>query len=271
MKAAEYGVQTRTVAAFVATNSICQGQQVPIMWPLIFEKGHEVAFAHTSFKWANLASHNAGVTVVIVGISNSVGKARRLYSNDDCGRSIVKIAENINAYLVSGPNIIVNPISKRNDELAKMEWGNKPTDGGHLILSTNERQELLDNTSEASRFVRRYVGSQELINGSLRWCLWITDDELYDAKGIASISDRIERVREYRANSSSSDTRPTASFPHRFRQIQNIAKSCQILISGVSSENRDYLPADVFGEGVIGSNKVFALYDAPLWNLALIE
>ncbi len=269
MKAALYGTQTTTVAALVATNSICQGQQVPILWPLISSSGHEIVFAHTSFKWSNLASHNAGVTVIIVGISNHAGKVRNLYSIGDDERPIVKVSENINAYLVCGPNIIVNPLSKRADELAKMEWGNKPTDGGNLILATSERDELIGASPAASQFVRRYVGSQELIDGSLRWCLWITDEDRNKAEGIESIKNRIDKVRDYRANSSSSDTRPTASFPHRFRQIQSIAKRDQILISGVSSENRNYLPADIFGKSVIGSNKVFALYDAPLWNMAL--
>lgn len=270
MKAADYGTHTNAAAALVSTNSICQGQQVPILWPLIFSTGHEIFFACTSFKWANLASYNAGVTVVIVGISNHVGKARRLYSIAENGTSIVKEAENINAYLVAAPNIVVNPISSRRGELAKMEWGNKPTDGGNLILSADERLKLLDDAPAASRFVRRYVGSQELVNGSLRWCLWITDGERTEAQGYQAIRERIEKVREYRASSSSADTRPTASFPHRFRQIQSIAKRDQILVSGVSSANRAYLPAEVFGENVIGSNKVFALYDAPLWNMALV-
>lgn len=151
-----------------------------------------------------------------------------------------------------------------------MEWGNKPTDGGNLILSTDERREMLSNAPAASRFVRRYVGSQELINGSLRWCLWITDDDRLEAERHQFIKQRIDEVREYRGSSSSSDTRPTASFPHRFRQIQSVAKHNQILVSGVSSENRDYLPADIFRDNTIGSNKVFGLYDAPLWNLSLI-
>lgn len=112
MKAAEYGKHTNSAAAFVSTNSICQGQQVPILWPLIFKTGHEINFAHTSFKWANLASHNAGVTVVIVGISNHAGKIRRLFSTGETGETIERKAENINAYLVAAENIIVNKSMK---------------------------------------------------------------------------------------------------------------------------------------------------------------
>jgi hypothetical protein len=133
MKAADYGTQTDSVAAFVSTNSICQGQQVPILWPLIFQTGHEIAFAHTSFKWANLASHNAGVTVAIVGISNHAGKVRRLFSIADDGTTIEKQTDNINAYLASGRNLIVNKASVPVGPLSRMIFGNKVVDGGQLM------------------------------------------------------------------------------------------------------------------------------------------
>ncbi len=270
MKAADYGTQTNAATAFVSTNSVCQGQQVPILWPLIFDSDHEIVFAHTSFKWANLASNKAGVTVVIVGISNHASKTRFLYSLDDKNTSIVKEVININAYLVAGPNVVVVPLSRASDKRSLMEWGNKPTDGGNLILSSDERHEIIENYPTSRDYLRRYVGSRELIDGSLRWCLWITDERRASSEEIPPIRKRIERVRDYRENSSSADTRPTASFPHRFRQIQRIADEKQILVSGVSSENRPYLPADIFREDAIASNKCFALYDAPLWNLALI-
>src|ERR1019366_5278469 len=112
MKAADYGTKTRAVAAFVATNSICQGRQVDTLWSLIISAGYEIAFAHTSFKWANLASYNAGVTVVIVGISNEVGRTRLLFSEADGAGTIVKAVDNINAYLVPAPNVIVSQLSR---------------------------------------------------------------------------------------------------------------------------------------------------------------
>lgn len=134
MKAAEYGTQTNSAAAFVSTNSICQGQQVPILWPLIFQTAHEIAFAHTSFKWANLATHNAGVTVVIVGISNHADRVRRIFSTADDGALVVKETDNINAYLVAGEKILVEKASKPANGLAKMSFGNKPVDGGHPFI-----------------------------------------------------------------------------------------------------------------------------------------
>jgi hypothetical protein len=133
IKAADYGTQTKSAAAFVSTNSICQGQQVPILWPLIFETGHEIAFAHTSFKWANLATHNAGVTVVIVGISNHASMSRNIFSVGADGATVQQSAANINAYLVAGSNIIVTKSSRPLADITAMDFGSKPVDGGNLF------------------------------------------------------------------------------------------------------------------------------------------
>ena len=134
-KAAEYGTKTKAAAAFVSTNSICQGQQVSILWPLIFALGHEISFAHTSFKWANLAAHSAGVTVAIVAISSDAAPTRKLFTLDRDGTLLVKEVPYINAYLVAGPNVIVEPARDPKGELAKMLFGNMPRDGGHFVLS----------------------------------------------------------------------------------------------------------------------------------------
>src|SRR5690606_18808021 len=122
IKAVEYGKHTNTTSAFVSTNSICQGQQVPILWPLIFKNNHAITFAHTSFKWANLASYNAGVTVIIVGISNNIGSIRRLFSTEENGETIEKRVSNINAYLTASENIIVNKVSKPLCEISEMKF-----------------------------------------------------------------------------------------------------------------------------------------------------
>jgi hypothetical protein len=123
MKAAQYGARTNSSAAFVSTNSICQGQKVPILWPLIFGTGHVIHFAHTSFKWANLASHNAGVTVAIVGISNHPHKTRSLFSESETGETTLKESDNINAYLVSASNVVVEKVSKPLCGLNEMNFG----------------------------------------------------------------------------------------------------------------------------------------------------
>jgi hypothetical protein len=133
MKAADYGTQTTSAAAFVSTNSICQGQQVPILWPLVFKTNHEIAFAHTSFKWANLASHNAGVTVVIVGISNNAPKVRQLFSIGDSGETVVKDVDNINAYLISGSNIELRKAQIPINGVASMDRGDSAIDGVYRV------------------------------------------------------------------------------------------------------------------------------------------
>jgi hypothetical protein len=270
MKAADYGTQTTSAAAFVSTNSICQGQQVPILWPLIFATEHEIAFAHTSFKWANLASHNAGVTVVIVGISNHADKVRQLFSIDENGETVVKKAENINAYLVAGSNVIITSQSKAQDERSLMEWGNKPTDGGHLTLSTTERLKIESEDIRAAKFIRPYYGAAEYIRGLNRFCIWVKDKEAQEAGEIAELRKRFEKVRSFRASSKAAETRPAAHFPHRFRQIQSVAERYTIIASRICSEKREYLSVGILNSNVILSDQAFALYDAPLWNMALI-
>jgi restriction-modification enzyme MmeI-like protein len=270
MKATDFGMHTQSSAAFVSTNSICQGQQVPILWPLIFQTEHEIAFAHTSFKWANLASHNAGVTVAIVGISNQAGAVRKLFSLNEVGETVMKEADNINAYLVTAPDIIVVPQSKAKDGRGLMEWGNKPTDGGNFFMDAAERQALMSQSPIAAKFIKRFLGAQEFIRGHERYCLWIEDSERAEAEAIPEIGRRLAAVAETRANSKAAETRPAAAFPHRFRQIQSVAKEQTLVVARVSSENREFLPIGLEGNDTIIGDRNFALYDAPLWNMALI-
>ena len=270
MKAADYGTKTNAAAAFVSTNSICQGSQVPILWPLIFASGQHIAFAYTSFKWANLASYNAGVTVVIVAITNQAGRMRWLFSVADDGATLEKQVDFINAYLVGGLDAIVSPIAKPNDGRGLMEWGNKPTDGGNLFLSPGERAKLLQESPAAKRFIKRFLGAQEFIRGEQRFCLWVENDERAEAESVPELKRRIEAVAKMRTESKAAETRPAASFPHRFRQIQSVAQNYSLVVARVSSENREYLPIGLEDKDTIIGDRNFALYDAPLWNMALI-
>jgi len=270
MKAADYGLHTPTVSAFVSTNSICQGQQVPILWPLIFETGHEIAFAHTSFKWANLASHNAGVTVAIVAISNHAGPVRKLFTLADDGSVVVKDAENINAYLVPANNVVVDPLRQPTAQLARMLFGNMPRDGGAFILSEDERLRLLERAPEAEQYVKAYIGSEQMIQGKSRWCIWVEDENKIAASQIPQIAEIFSRVAEFRSRSDAASTRDFAEKPHRFVQIAGTARQHSLAVAKVSSENREYMPVSLFGKDTIISDLLFALYDAPLWNMALI-
>lgn len=269
MKAAEYGTRTKSASALVSTNSICQGQMVPILWPLMFETGHEIEFAHTSFKWANLAAHNAGVTVVVVGISNPVRKLRRLFTETD--RSFVeRTVENINAYLVGGPDIIVRKLSRPMSGLAEMTFGSKPTDGGHLLLTKENLNTLNLSENEIRRFIRPIYGSEEFINGGIRYCVWIQDEYADQAVVHPVLGPRLNAVREMRLASTKAATRAGASWPHRFDERRQTGDERTIVVPAVSSENREFLPCGLLPVGSIISNRNFAIFDAPLWNLALV-
>ena len=253
------------VAAFVATNSICQGQQAIDVWPVAFQRGYEIRFAHTSFKWANLASHNAGVTVVIVGLGGESGLPKKLYLDD-----LVKQCSTIGPYLVPDSLAYVQKASDPLGEQSTMLFGNMPRDGGNLFLDSDLAAKVTEDDPIARPFIKRFVGSDELINGRLRYCVWIEDKDVATAKGSDFIAQRLKLVAENRKKSDAASTREFAKRPHRFVQIAGVAKEHQILVPGVSSENRPYLPCDYLTADFIASNKCFGLYDAPLWNLALI-
>jgi hypothetical protein len=270
MKAADYGTQTKSAAAFVSTNSICQGQQVPILWPLIFMTGHEIAFAHTSFKWANLASHNAGVTVVIVGISSHVDNTRWLFSLADNGGLIAREVSCINSYLVSGSYVGVEKRSRPNSEITSMTKGNQPADDGGLLLSRENLETIGLTVEQRKRFVRRIYGSAEFIRGLPRYCFWIKDTDLSNALSNTYISSRIEGVRQTRLKSPKVATIEAAKHPHRFVEVRQTGTETVIIVPSVSSESREYLPVGYCQPETIVSNLAFALFDAPLWNMALI-
>ena len=269
MKAADYGTRTNASSAFVSTNSICQGDQVPILWPCILKTGHKINFAYTSFRWSNLAKYNAGVVVIIVGISNNVEKFSYLHSIGDNEQMIVEELKNINPYLKSGSNIIIEKQLKPFCGQAEMNTGNKPTDGGNLLLLANEIAGLQLSPSQKKKFIKRFIGSSEFIKGLERYCLWIEDKDLEEAQAIKQIDNRIKEVKKTRLASPDKSAHKMAERPHQMREMYS-GKRHTIVVPAVSSENRDYLPVGLVSGDTILSNRNFALYDAPLWNMALI-
>lgn len=167
MKAAAYGERTNAATAFVSTNSICQGLQVPILWPAIFNTGHQIVFAHTSFKWTNLASNNAGVTVAIVGISSTPQPIKRLFSVSEDGSVQERQVDYINAYLVPGRVNSVEQERRPISSVSPMLFGNMPRDGGAFVLDGEERARVLMQHPELERFVRPYMGSEQMIQENL--------------------------------------------------------------------------------------------------------
>ncbi len=269
-KAAEFTCSTPTDFAFVSTNSICQGQQVSLLWPLLIEKGVRIFFAYTSFKWTNLASRKAGVTVVIVGCTRRNITSAALFTSESPDQATKRDVAYINSYLVSGADIIVEPRGRAMDGRGLMLKGNMPSDGGNLVLRTDEKEGLVRANPEAERFIYGYCGSRDFIHGESRWCLWIDDADSSEAELVPEISRRLNAVREFRRTAKAVTTRPWATYPHKFRQIQDIAKSFSIIVPRHSSVLRDYLPVGVLTAKNIVSDAALVIYDAPLWNMALI-
>lgn len=266
IKAAEYCKQSDASYAFVSTNSISQGEQVALLWPIIFNNGLEIKFAYTSFKWSNNAKSNAAVTVVIIGFGNkSKNTKKKLFSDT------IRIVENINPYLNSGADLIVKAAYSPLNGMQEMTYGCKANDDGNLILEQYEIDKLLREYPVVEKFIKPLMGSLEFIRDEHRFCLWIDDVDFSEAYSIPPIRDRIERNRIYRQNGSA-EAKRLAERPHQFREHYHISERSKekILVPAVSSERREYIPIGYVNKDTIISNSAFAVYDAEKWLFALL-
>jgi len=261
--AADYVTETGGDFAFVTTNSITQGSQIPIYWPNLFSKGLEINFAHRSFKWNNNASKNAGVTCIILGVGRPTLK-KVIYDE-----SLKHSVNSINPYLLSSEVQVVEARNRPISKLTRMNYGNMPADGNHLTVSLTERLALINADNSLGKLILPVFGAQEFIRGLQRFCLWINDEDIDLALSNEFIADRISKVRDLRAASKDPSYNKLASKPHQFRD-RNLAIKSTILTPIVSSESRQYLPTQLFTGNTGTTNAVCALYDAPLWNMALI-
>lgn len=265
--AKRYQQYEKCTFSFVTTSSLCEGLHVSLLWKHIVSGDSRIVFAHRPFKWSNLAKGNAGVSVVVVGVSNGAGRTDcRIF---DGAEQIA--ARNINAYLVSGPDIFVSTSPKHISGYSGMMTGAMPRDGGHLILSEDEKDALNSQAPDATAFVRRYLGSEELINGKVRYCIWVNDDEQHKAFTIPSLRERFEDVRKNRLESPLQSTKDFASKPHRFVYLAGSSKIRTVAIGAVSSENRLYLPVDVIPPEYICSNRVYAVFDGSLVDFSILS
>ncbi|MGF1278026.1 class I SAM-dependent DNA methyltransferase [Acetobacter pasteurianus] len=270
MKAADYGQKTGSSSALVSTNSICQGRQVAILWPLIFGLHYEISFAHTSFKWANLAAHNAGVTVAIIGIAPVSDRQKVLFSSGNDGKIIRQETGHINAYLVPGSDVVVEKHSRPLSSVSDMDFGSMPNDGGHLLLSWDDVERLHLTEQQKEKFIKPVYGSSEYIRGNMRFCIWVPDDLWREASQIPSLKERFDKVYDQRIKSERLTTQELSKTPYKFGEVRQRGDEEIIAIPAISSENRPFLPVGILPKGNIVTNKVYALYDAPLWNMALI-
>jgi hypothetical protein len=261
---AEYIKGTKAQLAFVSTNSICQGEQVALLWPYIFDKGVEIGFAHASFKWTNGARNVAGVTVVVINLRATNKSKRYIYDN-----LIRAEVDHINAYLTAGSNTIAYKRSRPLSNFPEMTYGNKPVDGGNLILSDQEKDSLLSQHPTVTKFLRPLYGSQEFIKGSPRWCLWIDADDLQEALSTPEIADRISKTKVMRLDSRDEGANKLASRPYQFRDTKT-SKHNTLIVPRVSSERREYIVAGYLAGEDIVLDSAQAIYDADSWILAIL-
>ncbi|MFK7048872.1 DNA methyltransferase [Flavobacterium davisii] len=250
--------------ALVSTNSICQGEQVALTWPRILKDNIEIGFAHQSFKWTNNAKGNAGVTVIIVGLRNLSNKPKYIFNS-----GLKKEVNNINTYLVEGANIMVTRINKSVSGLLTMIKGSIPADGGNLILNESEVNEL-SKDFHVKKVIKKFIGSQELIKKTDRWCLYITEVDLEYIKQNNDILKRLEGVRNMRLASTKLATVKLAETPHLFAEDRYFDEPC-LLIPCVSSENRKYIPIDFVEEGQVIYASAQAIYNPEPWIFGIIS
>ena len=263
LKGAEYAAHHDAEAAFVATNSVNQGAQVHQLWPRIFKLGIEISFAQKDFKWSNNATKNAAVICSIIGMRKRGRKQKALIEN-----GLTREVTCIGPYLVPGHEIVVSQALSPISKLMPIITGNSPYDGGGLILSGDQRAELVQKHPKASGLTKRFYGSKDYLNGDQRYCLWIDNASIPLAESIPEIRARIESVRLVRLNGGEV-ARGLASRSHQFRYTHQ-AKSHLIFAPRVSSERRLYIPFGLLPSDCIVGDSAQAIYDAEVWHLSIV-
>lgn len=264
-KGSKYIENANAQLAFVSTNSICQGQQVALLWDKVLRDIIEISFVHLSFKWTNNAKANAGVTVIILGLRNISSKPKFIFTE-----TIAKEAKNINPYLLDAPNIIIAERMQSVSGFMRMNFGNMPNDGGGLILDVEESENLISNNPHVKKYLRKLVGSTEFINGVNRYCLWIEDGELEEALENELIRNKIQLSKKHRLASKDKGTNKLALRAHQFRD-RNMAIDSAIVVPSTSSERREYIPLGFLPKETIILNSALAIYDAQPWLFGVLH
>jgi hypothetical protein len=263
-------IDHQTVTAFVSTNSISQGEQVGILWNELFNKYKiKIHFAHRTFIWSNEARGNAAVHVVIVGFANFEVASKRMYEYTDIKGEPHEIrVKNINPYLVEGKDSFIGRRSTPICSVPKMIWGNKPVDGGYLIIEDEEYEDFLRREPLSEPFIKQFVGGYEFINNKKRWCLWLVDAKPEDLKKMPIVLERINKVKEVRLRSTDAGARKLANFPGHFRHIIN--PDSFIAIPEVSTERRKYIPIGFLDNKTIASNKIQMIPEGKIWHFGIL-
>lgn len=266
-KAVDFIAGTNIRCAFVSTNSICQGESVGSFWKFFFNKSAHIDFAHQSFKWDSESDKKAQVHVIIVGFSSAPNYKSKLIFDAD-GNS--HIAQNINGYLLDAPNIFIenrgNPL---NPSMPKMTKGSQPTDGGNLLLTVEERTDLIARNPLAEKFIQRFIGAEEFINGKTRYCLWLVDAKPSELRQMPLVLERLAKVAEARRKSATKSVREAAGTPALFTQIRQ-PDTNYLVVPSVSSENRKYVPIGFLTPDIIASNQLYMIPAATLYHFGVL-
>lgn len=270
-KAAEYLKKSpSTEVAFVSTNSICQGEQVPVLWrDLLTAYGLKINFAHQTFKWSNEAKGKAAVYCVIVGFALKDWKNKRLFVYDAIdGDPLELSATQINPYLIDAPIVFVESRTNPLCNVPKMTKGCQPTDGGHLIIEKKDYAEFIMKEPEAKQFIKRIIGAEEFIKNKARYCLWLVNCPPNKLSQMPLVLDRVKKCKKMREKSTFEGTRKLALTPTVFRETYN--PKSYIVVPSVSSERRKYVPIGFLDGNTIATNLVLIIPDASLYDFGII-
>lgn len=265
VKGADYIRGTKAQLALVSTNSVTQGEHVSLMFPEVLRDGIEIGYAYTSFKWENNAKRNAGVTVVVISLRAKSQLPKYIYN-----ANIKTQVENINGYLADAMDTYIERRKFNfNKQLPDMSFGSMPRDGGGLILSENEADQLVADYPHCTKVVKKYIGAEEFIKGNYRYCLWIENSQLDAVKDIGFIHNRLIIVENSRSESKAQSTAQYADKPHMFVQ-RAYKQTDSIIVPSTTSERRQYIPMGYLGADTVISNSAYAVYDAEPWLFALL-
>ncbi len=259
LKAAKYIQNTKIKVAFVSTNSIVQGEQTSILWgQMLYKYNIKIHFAHRTFKWSNEAKGNAAVFCVIIGFANFDSNQKKIYEYEDIkGQAHELKVKNINPYLVDAKDILIEKRSNPICSVPKMSFGNMPLDGGNLILSDEEKEQLLSIEPLSRKYILPLISAFEFLNGKKRWCIWLVDIEPNELKQLPQVLKRVELVKQFRLKSVAPSTQKFALTPTLFRDRNR--PETFIVVPRVSSENRPYIPFGFFDENSIVSDTCMSI------------
>ena len=265
-KAAQMIQDTSIRVALVSTNSITQGEQVAGVWKPLYDRfGIHIDFAYRTFRWDSEASLKAHVHCVIVGFSCAENKnKRKLYSSER-----FQLVDNINPYLIEADNIFIESRSKPICDVPEMVYGNKPTDGGFLFLTSEEKEMFIKNNPLSQKYIKQIYGASEFINNKKRYCLWLLNANPNEIRKIPLIMDRIEKVKQFRLNSTKKETQESAATPSLFQEIRHPSTD-YIIIPRHSSENRKYIPFGFVSPEIVVNDAVQMIPNATLYHFGVL-